>query len=34
MKTLDDKLRLIEEVISDEAFRKTQGLSNEVGYYI
>ena len=34
MKTLDDKLRLIEEVISDEAFRKNKGLSNEVGYYI
>ena len=34
MKTLDDKLRMIEEVISDEDFRKNKGLSNEVGYYI
>ena len=34
MKTLDDRLAMIEEVISDEAFRKNKGLSNEVGYYI
>lgn len=34
MKTLDDRLAMIEEVISDEDFRKNKGLSNEVGYYI
>jgi len=34
MKTLDEKLRKIEEVISNENFRKNKGLSNEVGYYI
>ncbi|WP_236911582.1 DUF1788 domain-containing protein [Clostridium sp. Cult1] len=34
MKTLDEKLMMIEEVISDENFRKNKGLSNEVGYYI
>ena len=34
MKTLDEKLREIEKVISDENFRKNKGLSNEVGYYI
>lgn len=34
MKTLDEKLRKIEEVISDEDFRKNKGLSNEVGYYV
>ena len=34
MKTLDEKLSLIEKVISDEDFRKNKGLSNEVGYYI
>lgn len=34
MKTLDEKLRKIEKVISDENFRKNKGLSNEVGYYI
>lgn len=34
MKTLDERLRKIEEVISDEDFRKNKGLSNEVGYYI
>ena len=34
MKTLDEKLIMIEEVISDEDFRKNKGLSNEVGYYI
>ena len=32
--TLDERLRKIEEVISDEDFRKNKGLSNEVGYYI
>lgn len=31
---LDERLRKIEEVISDEDFRKNKGLSNEVGYYI
>ena len=34
MKILDDRLAMIEEVISDEDFRKNKGLSNEVGYYI
>lgn len=34
MKTLDDRLRMIEDVISDEDFRRSRGLSNEVGYYI
>lgn len=34
MKTLDEKLMMIEEAISDEDFRKNKGLSNEVGYYI
>lgn len=34
MKTLEEKLIMIEEVISDENFRKNKGLSNEVGYYI
>ena len=34
MKTLDDRLAMIEKVISDEDFRKNKGLSNEVGYYI
>ncbi len=34
MKTLDEKLREIEKVISDENFIKNKGLSNEVGYYI
>lgn len=34
MKTLDEKLRMIEEVIGDEDFRRSRGLSNEVGYYI
>ena len=34
MKTLDERLAMIEEVISDENFRKNKGLSNEVGYYI
>lgn len=34
MKTLDDRLRMIEEVIGDEDFRRSRGLSNEVGYYI
>ncbi|MGO1468597.1 MAG: DUF1788 domain-containing protein [Tissierella sp.] len=34
MKTLDEKLAMIEEVISDESFRHSKGLSNEVGYYI
>ncbi len=33
-KTLDEKLRMIEPIISDENFRKNRGLSNEVGYYI
>lgn len=32
--TLDERLRKIEEVISEEDFRKNKGLSNEVGYYI
>lgn len=32
--TLDEKLRMIEKIISDEDFRKNKGLSNEVGYYI
>ncbi len=34
MKSLDEKLGMIEEVINDEDFRKNKGLSNEVGYYI
>lgn len=34
MKSLDERLRMIEEVISDKDFRKNKGLSNEVGYYI
>lgn len=34
MKTLDEKLMMIEEIIRDEDFRKNKGLSNEVGYYI
>lgn len=34
MKTLDQRLKLIEKTISDEDFRKNKGLSNEVGYYI
>lgn len=34
MKILDDRLAMIEKVISDEDFRKNKGLSNEVGYYI
>jgi len=34
LKTLEEKLIMIEEVISDENFRKNKGLSNEVGYYI
>ncbi len=34
MKTLDEKLGKIEEVISDEDFLKNKGISNEVGYYV
>lgn len=34
MKTLDERLRMIEEAISDENFIQNKGLSNEVGYYI
>ena len=34
MKTLDERLTMIEEVISDENFKKNKGLSNEVGYYV
>lgn len=34
MKTLDERLGMIEKVISDEDFRRNKGLSNEVGYYI
>lgn len=34
MKTLDERLGMIEKVISAEDFRRNKGLSNEVGYYI
>ncbi len=34
MKTLDEKLAMIEKIIDDENFRKNKGLGNEVGYYI
>jgi hypothetical protein len=34
MKTLDEKLRMIEEVIGDEDFRSNKRPSNEVCYYI
>lgn len=34
MKTLDERLGMIERVISAEDFRRNKGLSNEVGYYI
>jgi len=33
-KTLDEKLREIEKVITSEDFREMKGLSNEVAYYI
>lgn len=34
MRSLDEKLSMIEEVISEEDFINSKGLSNEVGYYI
>ena len=34
MKSLDERLAMIEEVIGEENFIKNKGLSNEVGYYV
>ena len=34
MKTLDERLDLIEETIKKPSFRQNKGLGNEVGYYI
>ena len=34
MKSLDERLAMIEEAISEEEFIRNKGLSNEVGYYV
>ena len=34
MPSLDERLSLIEEKITDKSFRENKGLGNEVGYYI
>ena len=34
MKTIEERLDLLEEKIRTESFRKNTGLGNEVGYYV
>ena len=34
MKTLEQRLDMVEEIIKKPSFRQNKGLGNEVGYYI